>query len=130
MAIAVHGHLVARLDDRARHIRVRVDLLADQEERRGRASSREHLERRGRALGMRAVVERQRDDITVDPPLDPVRARERRDVRGEEPHASASTSDAADGSVASASPGSGRDPSAARSARASSRCVRTTSAIP
>ncbi len=65
MAVSVDRHGVTRGDDLGCERRMRTDLLADEEERRVRAGAGEDLEYRGRALRMRAVVERQRDTRRV-----------------------------------------------------------------
>ena len=61
MPVAVQGDRVARGGDLGRECWPALDLLADQEERRPRASAREELEDGRGALRMRAVVEGQRD---------------------------------------------------------------------
>ena len=61
--VTVDRHGVARGHDLGRERRVGADLLADEEERRVRAGGREDLERRGRALGVRAVVEGERHAV-------------------------------------------------------------------
>ena len=135
MPVAVHRDLVSRRDDLARERRPLHDLLTDEEERGRRPAPRELLEHRRRSLRMRPVVERDRDDRTVDPALELQPVCEPRHVGGErrrEPdHAtSASTSEAAEGIAASARPGACRVASAPRSARSRSLSQSTTSAIP
>ena len=61
MAIAVQGDGVAGGRDLGDQRRAPLHLLADHEERRARVRAREGLEHGRRALGVRAVVERQRD---------------------------------------------------------------------
>jgi hypothetical protein len=61
VTVTVQGDGVAARRDLGRERRLTLDLLADQEERRARARSVQGGEDRGRALRMRAVVERQRD---------------------------------------------------------------------
>ena len=133
--VAVHGHFVSRRDDLPRKRRPLHDLLTDQEEGRCRVPARELVEHRRRALRVRAVVERDRNDRTVDAELEIEPAREPRHVSGERRRdpdhvTSASTSDAADGSAVRASPGAWRVASAPRSARSRSLSLSTTSAIP
>src|SRR5438067_4133427 len=133
----VYGDLVPAVDDRARERRTAGDLLSDEEERGRCAVTGELLEHGGRALRMRAVIEGEGHAIAGDAAVDAVRGSEPRHVRGErgggpvEPHTtSESTSDAAEGSDPSARPGAGREASAVRSARSSSRGPATTAAMP
>jgi len=83
VAVAVQGDLVACRGDLGGERRAPLDLLADEEERRGHACRCEQLEHGGRALRMRAVVERERDPVLVrEPQGDPEGGREQRHVRG------------------------------------------------
>ena len=132
MPVAVERHLVPGGDDPPDELRAAAHLLPHDEERRRRSARRERLQHRGRPLGMRSVVECERD-ARGEPALDVVATGEAVGVRGErerDHEVSASTSDAADGSAASASPGARRPDSASDSACASSGVVRATSAMP
>ena len=60
MAVAVQGHAMPGRDDLRREAGISLDLLADQEERRRHTGVGQRGEHRGRALGVRAVVERER----------------------------------------------------------------------
>src|SRR5581483_12063416 len=94
-------------------------LLTDEEERRGRAALRQHVEHGRRSFGMWAVVEGERNGGPRDPAVDRKLLREPWHVCRQGRHepvgshaTNERTSDAADGSAASARPGAGRDPSA------------------
>jgi len=145
MAEAVQRDLVPLVDDPPRDVRVLPHLLTHEEERRLRAAGPELVENGRRAAGVRPVVERQGDPVEArEAALDavvvgePLRVRrecraepaERRSAQSPDTLASASTSDAADGSAASVSPGVRRRPSASPSASTSSGRERATSAIP
>ena len=63
--VRVVADLVAVARDPRRELGVRVDLLAEQEERRGHAELGERVEQRGRALRIGPVIERQRDEAVI-----------------------------------------------------------------
>ena len=63
MAIAVEAERVAGGCDLAGQSRVAPDLLADEEERRGRARAVELAQDRGRPQPVRAVIEREGDPL-------------------------------------------------------------------
>ncbi len=85
MAITMQGDGVARGRDLGDQRRSSLHLLADHEEGRARVRAREGLEHRGSALGVRAVVESQRDPRAVgaDRPGDVQRGRRRCGDRSE-----------------------------------------------
>lgn len=66
MAVAVDRDLMAAGRDLGRDLRVALDLLSGEE--KDRLHGAERFENRGRALGVRAVVERERHPRPVEAP--------------------------------------------------------------
>ncbi len=84
MAVAVQADRVTGGDDLARQRGVALHLLADQEERRLHARGGEDLEHRRSPLGVRTVVEREREAAPACRAiLDPQRPAQRRPRAGE-----------------------------------------------
>jgi hypothetical protein len=79
----VQGDGVPGADDLGRQARVARDLLADEEEGRGRSGPRECVQRRRGPLRMGAVVEGQGDAGAARATRDPQGRGERRDVAGQ-----------------------------------------------
>ena len=86
MPVPVERDLVTGLEDRAGQLGAPLDLLADEEEGGGGAVPGEQLEHGRRGLGMRAVVERERDCARRDGSLDPEAPRQPRHVRRRRGH--------------------------------------------
>lgn len=61
MTVSVQSKLVAGSGNLGGQRRISLHLLANHKECRGGATTRERLQHRWRSLGVRAVVERQRD---------------------------------------------------------------------